>query len=144
MADLSDSSINEAYQDVRSDKSDTNWLLLNYVSDRSEKLVVKQTGTGGLSELKEALDDSVAAFAYARVQYSNDEQSQREKFVFVKWIGKGVKIMRKAKLSVQAADVKNVLSAFSIEITAEEKDQIDEQQIIVKLRKAGGASYDGV
>lgn len=30
MADVSDSAINTAYEDVRSDKSDTNWLLLDY------------------------------------------------------------------------------------------------------------------
>ena len=39
------------------------------------------------------------------------------------------------KLSVQAADVKSVLRVFSIEVTASEKDQLDEEGIIVRLRK---------
>ncbi|KAH8113975.1 ADF-like domain-containing protein [Phellopilus nigrolimitatus] len=144
MADLSDEKITEAYMDVRSDKSDTNWMLLDYESDRSDRLILTRSGSGGLTELKDVLDESKASYAYVRVAYSNDKESQREKFIFVKWIGKGCKVMRKAKLSVQAADVKSVLRAFSIEVTASEKDQLDEEGVITRLRKAGGASYDGV
>jgi len=143
MADVSDEKITEAYEDVRSNKTDTNWLLLDYI-DRSDKLTVTQTGTGGFAELKDALQDSNASYAYARVQYSNDKESQREKFVFIKWIGKDCKIMRRAKVSVQAGDVKNVLSSFSLELAMEDKAELDEEAVVIKLRKVGGASYDGV
>ncbi|KAG0704915.1 hypothetical protein DFH29DRAFT_801054 [Suillus ampliporus] len=144
MADLSDPKIDEAYQDVRSDKSETNWLLLDYESDRSDKLIVAQTGTGGLSQLRDALGDSKASYAYVRVAFSNDKESQREKFILVVWIGPGCKVMRKAKISVHAADVKQVLRVYSIEVAAREKDDLREDPIVVRLRKAGGASYDGV
>ncbi|KZT03816.1 actin depolymerizing protein [Laetiporus sulphureus 93-53] len=144
MADVSDPKIDEAYQDVRSDKTETNWLLLDYESDRSDKLQLTATGTGGLAELREALDDSHASFAYVRVQYANDKESKREKFIVVVWIGPGCKIMRRAKISVHAADVKSILRAYSIEVPAREKGDLEEEPIIVRLRKAGGASYDGV
>lgn len=74
----------------------------NPQNDRSDKLVVTKCGAGGLSELKECLDDSKASYAYVRVQYANDVESKREKFVFVKWIGKGCKVMRKAKVRLSA------------------------------------------
>ncbi|KIP12109.1 hypothetical protein PHLGIDRAFT_113898 [Phlebiopsis gigantea 11061_1 CR5-6] len=144
MADVSDPKIDEAYQDVRSDKTDTSWLLLDYESDRSDKLQVTATGTGGLEELRERLEETKASFAYARVRYSNDKESQREKFILVVWIGPSCKVMRKAKISVHAADVKQVLRVFSVEVPAREKDDLKEDPIIIKLRKAGGASYDGV
>lgn len=144
MADLSDPKIDEAYLDVRSDKSETNWLLLDYESDKSDKLQLTQTGTGGLAELREVLDDTKASYAYARVTYSNDKESTREKFILVVWIGPSCKVMRRAKISVQAADVKAVLRVYSIEVAAREKDDLKEDPIIVRLRKAGGASYDGV
>ncbi|KAI9569955.1 ADF-like domain-containing protein [Boletus coccyginus] len=144
MADVSDQGITQAYLDVRSDKSDTNWLLLDYESDRSDKLAVTKTGTRGLSELRDALDDSKASYGYARVTYSNDKESQREKFILVVWIGSGCKVMRKAKISVHAANVKEVLRVYSIEVAAREKDDLKEEPIITRLRKAGGASYDGV
>jgi len=133
-----------AYLEVRDDKSETNWLLLDYESEKSDKLKLTQTGTRGLSELKEALDDSRASYGYVRVSYSNDKESTREKFILVVWIGPNCKVMRKAKISVHSADVKNVLRVFSIEVAAREKDDLNEDPIIIRLRKAGGASYDGV
>lgn len=144
MADLSDPKIDAAYLDVRSDKSETTWLLLDYESDRSDKLQLTQTGTGGLSELREVFDDGKASYAYVRVSFSNDKESTREKFILVVWIGPLCKPMRRAKISVQTADVKRVLRVFSIEVAAREKDDLLEDPIIVRLRKAGGASYDGV
>ncbi|KAJ7037904.1 ADF-like domain-containing protein [Mycena alexandri] len=144
MADVTDPAINDAYLDVRSDKSETNWLLLDYESDRSDKLQLTNTGTGGLSELRDVLDDSKASYAYVRVAYSNDKESTREKFILVVWIGPQCKVMRKAKISVHSADVKGALRVFSIEVAAREKDDLLEDPIVVRLRKAGGASYDGV
>ncbi|EIM89160.1 ADF-like domain-containing protein [Stereum hirsutum FP-91666 SS1] len=144
MADVSDPQIQEAYEDVRSDKTDTNWMLIDYETDRSDKLVLTKTGSGGLSELKEVVDPSKASYAYVRVGYANDKESKREKFILVVWIGSGCKVMRKAKISVQAGDVKTVLRVFSIEVAAREKDDLNEEPIVIRLRKAGGASYDGV
>jgi len=144
MADVSDPKITQAYLDVRSDKSETNWLLLDYESDRSDKLVLTNTGSGGLAELRDALTDSKASFGYARVTYSNDKESQREKFILVVWIGSGCKVMRKAKISVHTGNVKEVLRVYSIEVAARERDDLKADPIIVRLRKAGGASYDGV
>ncbi|KAH9941602.1 actin depolymerizing protein [Epithele typhae] len=144
MADCSDPKIDEAYQDVRSDKTDTNWCLIDYESDRSDKLALTSTGSGGLEELREKLDDSKASYAYVRVQYSNDKESTREKFILIVWIGPNCKVMRKAKISVHSADVKSVFRVFSIEVPAREKDDLKQEPIVVRLRKAGGASYDGV
>ncbi|TFK26588.1 actin depolymerizing protein [Coprinopsis marcescibilis] len=144
MADVTDPNIAEAYLEVRSDKSETNWLLLDYESDRSDKLKLTQTGTGGLKELQSLLDDGKASFGYVRVSFSNDEQSTREKFALVVWIGPNCKVMRKAKVSVHTADVKNVLRVFSIEVAAREKEDLNEDPIVLRMRKAGGASYDGI
>ncbi|KDQ58616.1 hypothetical protein JAAARDRAFT_34445 [Jaapia argillacea MUCL 33604] len=144
MADVSDAKIAEAYEEVRNDKAETTWLLLDYESDRSDKLVLTQTGTGGLEEIKDVLQDGRASFVYARVKYSNDKESQREKFILIVWIGPSCKVMRKAKISVHTADVKQVLRVLSIEVAAREKDDLNEEPIVKRLRKAGGASYDGV
>ncbi|GAA5960061.1 hypothetical protein JCM3765_006151 [Sporobolomyces pararoseus] len=142
MADVSASEIRDAYEDIRNDKTETNWLLLDYASPKEDRLVLTATGKGGLTELKENLKDENASFAYVRVKYANDTESTREKFIFVVWIGSGVKVMRKAKLSVHSADVKKVLSQFSIEVPANSLEDLNEDPIVVRLRKAGGASYD--
>jgi Cofilin/tropomyosin-type actin-binding protein len=88
-----------------------------------------------LTELKEHLNDDHASFAYVRISYANDKESQREKFILVVWIGSGVKVMRKAKISVHSADVKTVLRTFSIEVAAKDKDDLEEEPIVVRLRK---------
>lgn len=75
-----------------------NTLLIHFnQTDRSDKLSVTQTGTGDLSELREVLQDGRASYAYARVKYANDKESQREKFILIVWIGSKCKVMRKAK-----------------------------------------------
>lgn len=43
--------------------------------------------------------------------------------------------MRKAKISVHSADVKSVLRTFSIEVAAKDKDDLEEEPIVVRLRK---------
>jgi len=141
---LSDSAISEAYQDVRSDKTATNWLLINYVSERADTLKLTATGEGGLNELTTKLKAEDCGFAYARVEYANDKESKRVKFVLITWIGSKVGVMRKAKVSVHAAPVKRLLSSYSIDVSAGEQNEVDEEHIVTRLRKAGGASYDGV
>ena len=129
MADVTDSAIVEAYNDVRNDKTDTNWyvcvqllvlsfrqhlyynnrLLLEYQNDQSNKIVLTGKGSGGLAEFVGNLKPEKAAFGYLRMNVANDQLSQRAKFVLVSWCGTEVKVMRKAKLSVHIADVKKVI-----------------------------------
>lgn len=83
-----------AYNDVRDDKTATNWALLDY-EEGKESVFVSEKGTGGLSELKTHLGEEKAQFAFVRYSYSNDPMSQRAKFVLISWCGPKVKIMRK-------------------------------------------------
>lgn len=45
--------------------------------------------------------------------------------------------MRRARISVHAADVKNVLKTYSIEVNASSKEDLREVDVISQLRKAG-------
>ncbi|KAI8318237.1 actin depolymerizing protein [Martensiomyces pterosporus] len=134
--------ISEAYNDVRSDKSETNWLLLEFVDDRKDELKVGGTGTGGLEELKGKLKEDSAAFGYVRMTMSNDELSQRTKFVFISWCGPRTRVMRKAKLGVQKGELQKTLRTFSIEVPASELGDLEVDDVLLQLRRAGGANYD--
>jgi hypothetical protein len=86
-------------------------------------LGVTATGTGGLLELQEKLDTTKASYAYVRVTYSNDKESQREKFILVTWIGSGCKVMRKAKVGLHLSkssnpDEASVANTFVIDFCA--------------------------
>ena len=52
-----------AYDAVRSDKDETNWLLISYAAPTGNALALTGTGTGGLEELASKLDDSQAQYA---------------------------------------------------------------------------------
>ncbi|RDW66433.1 hypothetical protein BP6252_10068 [Coleophoma cylindrospora] len=132
-----------AYDAVRSDKDETNWLIISYAAASGDALALTSTGTGGLPELAGKLDESQAQYAYVRVEYANDTESKRVKFALVIWIGEGTKVMRKAKVSIQSGEVKRVLNHHSIQIDAREKSDLDEAEIVKRLRKAGGADYNG-
>lgn len=115
-----------AYDKVRSDKDPETWLLLDYESPTSNKLVLTKTGQGSVEDFAQELDPEKASFGYVRIKYRNDEQSFREKFILVIFIGAQVKIMRRARVSVHAADVKHVLRSYSIEVNANSPDDLKE------------------
>ena len=50
--------------------------------------------------------------------------------------------MRKAKLSVHIADVKQVIKVFGVEVSASTHHDLNEEKIILTLKKASGANYD--
>ncbi|TPX07706.1 uncharacterized protein E0L32_010602 [Thyridium curvatum] len=143
MSGIDSPEILAAYDAVRSDKDPTNWLLVSYKAATGNALALTATGQGGLPELAAALDDAQAQYAYARVEYANDSESTRVKFVLIVWIGEGTKVMRKARVSIEAGDVKRVLAHHSIQVDAREKGDLDEADIVKRLRKAGGADYNG-
>ncbi|KAL7747756.1 hypothetical protein RI367_006879 [Sorochytrium milnesiophthora] len=126
---------------VRNDKTETNWLYLSYEGE-TDKLQLRGTGTGGLPEFVSQLKDTEAGFGYVRMVVGNDQLSKRSKFVLVNWCGPGVKVMRKAKLSVHIADVKQVIKVFAIEMQASTLADLKEDAITLKLKKAMGANYD--
>ncbi len=137
-----DTLISDAYEDVRNDKTETNWITVDYVDDKTDALKVSGKGTGGLSELKAKLKPENATFAFLRVTVGNDELSKRAKFVLISWCGSQVKVMRRAKLSVHIADVKHVIKNFAVEIAASSLDELDENELSLLVKKAMGANYD--
>ena len=143
MSGLDAPEIAAAYEAVRSDKDETNWLLISYAAAVGNKLTLTKTGTGGLSELAAELDDTQVQYAYARVEYANDAESKRVKFAMIIWIGSSAKVMRKARASIESGEVKKVLSHHSVQVDASDKSDLDEKDIVARLRRAGGADYNG-
>jgi hypothetical protein len=68
------------------------------------------------NRLKTHLKPSEAQYAYVRIQYANDTESVRVKFILVVWIGTETKVMRKARVSIESGEVKKVLGHHSITV----------------------------
>ncbi|RUS18046.1 hypothetical protein BC937DRAFT_89195 [Endogone sp. FLAS-F59071] len=116
--------------------------FFDFAAGKSDPLRLAATGSGGLAEFVRVLGEDVAGWGYVRVPMSNDEYSQRVKFILISWCGPSVGVKLKAKLSTQIADVKNVLKSYHIEIPASHVEDLDEADVLIKLKKAGGANYD--
>jgi len=140
MVDVSDDQIKALYDTIRKDSSQTNWVVIGFAS--GTKLEVQGSGEGGVSEMATYFKDDQPMFGYLRV-ISGDQESKRAKFVFVSWCGGKVGALKRAKVSVQKAEVKKVFRDFAVEIHAEAVDEITEEIVMGKVRKAGGADYSG-
>jgi hypothetical protein len=112
--------------------------------------------------MTESLADDEAAYAYVRMKLGNDEYSERVKFAFVVWAGMyfhfiyfsrhcvawelnivsgpNTKVMRKAKMSFQSGQVKQVIRTYAVEVQTGDRRDLDVEAVTLKLRKAMGAN----
>ncbi|KAJ2903058.1 uncharacterized protein MKZ38_010479 [Zalerion maritima] len=142
MSGLEAEDIQAAYTSVRSDKEEPNWFLLSYASTVGDRLTLTACGVGGLSELVSNLKDDQAQYGYVRVEYANDSESKRIKFALITWIGENTKVMRKARVSIESGGVKAKFG-HHIGIEARDRSELDEKEVVTRMRKAGGADYNG-
>jgi len=140
MADVSDAGLADAYKEIRNDKNETNWVLAGY--EGNAKIVLQGKGSGGVSELVGNFKDDQAQYAYVRV-VSGDSESRRTKFVFVSWCGPSVGALKRAKMSVHKANIKTIFRDFAVELHGESSEDLTEDIIMAKVKKAGGADYSG-
>jgi len=140
MCDVTDSALSDAYTDIRKDSSETNWVCFGY--EGNTKIVLKGKGSGGINEFTNSLTDDECAYGYLKVT-TGDAESRRTKFVFVSWCGAGVGALKRAKMSVHKADIKKVLKDYAVEMHATTKDELEEEALMTKVKKAGGADYSG-
>ena len=128
--------IRAAYEDVRSDESETNWAVFKY-----DGKLIGHAGSG--VEYQEFLDqcgDDERVYSYLRFE-TGDEMSRRKKFAFVTWIGPSVSPLKKAKVSTDKAFVKAICYDFGKEILADEKPELKYEKILKQLELASGAAY---
>ena len=142
MSDFSAPEIREAYEAVRNDNDETNWCLITYEEgSNNKKWCLAGRGTGGLEELRSHITDNFIGFGYLRV-IAGDDMSKRPKFVFIKYLSKGLKMTIKALLNVHRGDVEKIFNQCNVSIEADSLDELTEEEILDRVKRAGGANYD--
>jgi hypothetical protein len=136
MTTIDKEQIQNAYEDVRNDSTDTAWLILNY---EGQKIVLQSTGSD-FDEFKSSFSDDQRLYGFLRLD-TGDELSKRVKFVLITWVGSNVGALQRAKMSIDKTTVKTVLANFAIEVLATDHDQLERDSLIEDLQKAGGANY---
>ncbi|XP_071447103.1 coactosin-like protein [Hetaerina americana] len=128
--------IRAAYDDVRSDLSDTEWAVFKFEGNR---IVVSLVGTD-FDEFRSQFGEGERAFGYLRIQMG-DEMSKRKKFVFITWVGPSVGVINRAKMSTDKAIVKDVVANFAVELQVENHAEFEVSHFKEQLARAGGANY---
>ena len=141
MVDVSDPKLTEAYNDIRNDSNPTNWCVFGY-TDNNKAIECQATGEGGLEELLQQFKEDQAQYAYCAI-ITGDEESKRTKFILISWCGTGVGALKRAKMSVHKASVKQVLKEFASEFHGEALSDLEVESIRNKVIKSGGADYSG-
>ncbi|XP_070495693.1 coactosin-like protein [Chironomus tepperi] len=128
--------IREAYEDVRSNLTDTEWAVFKF---ESSEIVCAAKGIG-FEDFQQQFMDDERAFGYIRIQMG-DEMSKRSKFLFLTWIGCDVGVMQRAKMSTDKSIMKEVISNFAAELQIECEADMDLIYFKEVLQKAQGANY---
>jgi len=129
--------IRRAYDDVRSDTSDTEWAVFKF--DERNHLGVKATGSE-FADFKSNFGNDERGFGYIRIK-TGDEMSKRAKFVLVTWVGPSVSVMKKAKMSTDKALLKDVIQNMSVELQLESHGEFNHDHFKMQVDKASGARY---
>ncbi|XP_032891682.1 coactosin-like protein [Amblyraja radiata] len=127
----------ESYNMVRDDNSDVNWVIFQY--DR-HTIVPGTQGTSYDDFKRECTNDRIL-FGFHRI-ITGDAMSKRAKFALITWIGDGVSVLQRAKVSTDKSLVKEVVQNFAKEFVICEEQELAEEYIKQELEKTGGANYD--
>jgi len=103
----------EAIKDVRNDSTPTTWAALTYENNKSENLVVLATGTGGANELTAQLSNDKVAYAIIR-KIEKIDNTEAVKFCYIRWVGEGIPVMKKAKIGATAGEVADFFRTFHV------------------------------
>jgi len=132
-----ESTIRKAIQDVRSDATGTNWVLLTYDGPNSSTIVLAGSGDGGSEELISHLKDDNIGYGLVRQQEKYDDSS-RVMFAYVNWVGENIPRMQKARLGTHTGAVKGILTPYHADIDATNHSEISPEIITSTIRLTMG------
>lgn len=135
---VDESSVRAAINDVRSDATPTNWMLITYEGPKSQKLVLSGSGSGGIDELASHLTPEMVGYGLVRRTDKIDD-SETVKFGFILYIGDKVPIMQKARISVHTGGVKDFIGQFHVDITATSPSELTDDILARKIQDTSGS-----
>eukprot|EP00118_Oscarella_pearsei_P024823 m.306878 g.306878 ORF g.306878 m.306878 type:complete len:510 (+) comp41664_c0_seq1:50-1579(+) len=129
--------LKEAYEDVISSETGTDWALFGY-DKQSNDLKVVETGDGGIEELADEVNGSRVQYAWCKV---TDPNSNLPKFVLINWFGEGAPSSRLGVCQRHVGDVASFLRGSHVTINARIEDDLDTDTIVNKVAKSSGSNY---
>lgn len=127
----------DAIQNVHTSGSSQNWILVGY-DGSPDRIKLVSTGSGGVGELSQHLDDGSMLYAIVRVVDIVDN-IPTDRYVYITWIGDNVKGIDKARFGTNKSSVTKLLGHYNVEIIASSQNEISETEIMKKVQDASGS-----
>lgn len=128
----------DAWKEVRSEKSATNWVLFGYEGTTFDLKLLSQ-GEDGIEELKEDLSASKIMYGFIKVE---DPKTSLPKYVFLHWQGESVPGTRKGLAATHFRDIEKYFHGAHLTINARDEDEVDETDILNKVSKVSASAYN--
>ncbi|CCH61572.1 hypothetical protein TBLA_0F00280 [Henningerozyma blattae CBS 6284] len=128
--------IEEVYSKVVRGNSDTTWLIIG--PNANKEYGPEETGND-FSEFLHSFDDSKVQFGLARV---SPPGSDVEKIILIGWCPDSAPMKTRASFAANFGTVANkVLKGYHVQVTARDEDDLNENEILMKVSNAAGARY---
>uniref|UniRef100_T1JH42 SH3 domain-containing protein n=1 Tax=Strigamia maritima TaxID=126957 RepID=T1JH42_STRMM len=143
------------WDDVVSDKTNTDWALFGYegksfdlkvvtkgvlkVQYKSNKIILNLFLDNGLEGLTEYFSSGKIMYAFCKVL---DPNTSLAKFVLINWQGEAAPLEKKSKCANHFNDVKRFFKGAHVTINARTEDDVDGKLIIDKVAKSTASAFN--
>jgi hypothetical protein len=134
-----DAKAQAAFAELRSNENPTNWVLFTYSALGKNAIDLVGTGSNGLEELKQHLNEGSVFYGLVRVTDQID-QSVTVKFVFIIWVGEKVPFVQKGKVTTHKGSISALVGQYHNDVHASNISELTEDIILGKVRDASGTA----
>jgi len=122
---------------IRDDSSGVNWVLITYADPSKPGLVFLGKGSGGVSELKGHLTPDNVCYGLAR-KIERIDDTDAVKFCYIRWIGKDIPFMQKAKIGTHSGDIADFFHPFHTSLDAPDLSEVTDEHVMKLIQTASG------
>eukprot|EP01133_Synstelium_polycarpum_P012628 gene12628-14825_t len=135
---INESEIKSAIVDLRNDKTPTDWVLLTFEDNKSRKVILAGSGTGGVEAMSAHLNSSTIGFSLIR-KIDKIDDSETVKYAFIQWIGDDAGTMQKAFVSIATSNIKTLFGNYHVDFQISNLSEISDDIVINKIRETSGS-----
>jgi len=135
-----DDEVGQAIKQVRS--GGATWVAAEYASGDKPHVILKGSGTGDVSELRDQLEEDNVCYVLVR-KIEQIDATEAVKFVFIRWVGSKIPTMQRAKLSSHAGTITQYFSPHHTTLDSPDLSEVTDENVMAAIRKASG-TYEHV
>jgi len=122
---------------VRNDDSDYDFVLFGYVNNNPSTAKLRLVGAGntGIQGLSDSIEEDKNSTYYGLLRVNDVEvQSMKTvKFVFITYMGEGIKTIQRAKLTTHKGSAQEMIGQVHCDLFAAKKTELTTEMVMEKL-----------